>query len=264
MFISQYICLVQHKRNISSLQIIIKREEETIRDFSRRFGQAIQQVEVYNIDVVLQNFRRSFVPSTPFFHSLSLNSPITMEELYKQVDRYSTLEENIHATTQTVMITSKPTRSSKQEGKKLPEPREGQGKNRKKSRDQSQKKREPPQFTPLNITYERLLPLIRDLQDFKWLVPIQKNLSYRNLSVRCHYHRDCRHETNRCRSLKFMVERLIKAGHLRRYIKEVHRGKESAPIADKITADVVAPSESRSAINYILWGPFDDQYQSKR
>ena len=77
------------------------------------------------MDVVLQNFKRSFAPSTPFFHSLSLDPPATMEELYKRVDRYSTLEDNICAATQTFMITSKPTGSSKPNGKKPSEPREG-------------------------------------------------------------------------------------------------------------------------------------------
>ena len=60
------------------------------------------------------------------------------------------------------------------------------------------------------------------------------------------------------------MERLIKAGHLKRYVREVDRRAESVPIADKITTDEVAPSESRLAINYILGGPFDNQYQSKR
>ena len=36
------------------------------------------------------------------------------------------------------------------------------------------------------------------------------------------------------------------------------------PTVDKITAGVVSQSKSRPAINYILGGPFDDQYQSKR
>ena len=103
--------------NISSLQTIIKQEEKIIQDFTRRFGQAVQQVEVYSMDAVLQNFKKSFMPSTPFFHSLSLDPPATMEELYRRVDRYSTLEDNIRAMTQTVMITSKPARSSKLEGK---------------------------------------------------------------------------------------------------------------------------------------------------
>ena len=40
-FIYQYLCSIQQKKNISSLQTIIKQEEETIRDFTRRFGQAV-------------------------------------------------------------------------------------------------------------------------------------------------------------------------------------------------------------------------------
>ena len=182
-FVSQYLFSVQHKRNISSLQTIIKQEEETIKDFTRRFGQAVQQVKVYSIDIVLQNFRRNFVPSTIFFHSLSLDPPATMEEFYKRADRYSMLEDNICAATQTVMITSKPDGSSKVEGKKPLKPGEGQGKNQKRPRDHPHKKREPPQFTPMNIIYERLLSLIRDLPDFKWPWPIQTNPSQRNQFV---------------------------------------------------------------------------------
>ena len=70
------------------------------------------------MDVVFQNFRRSFGPSTPFFQSLSLDPPITMEELYKRVDRYSMLEDNIRITTQTVMITNQPIEEYKLHGKK--------------------------------------------------------------------------------------------------------------------------------------------------
>ena len=140
-----------------------------------RLGQVVQHVEVYNMDAILQNFRRSFALSSPFFHSLSLDSPTTMEELYKRANKYSTLVDNIRAITQTIMITSKPPGNIKLERKKSFESSQGQGKNRKWPRDQSWKKRETPKFTPLNIIYERLLPLIRDLPNFKWPVPIQTN-----------------------------------------------------------------------------------------
>ena len=40
-FVSQYLCSVRQKGNISSLQAILKREEESILDFTRRFGQAV-------------------------------------------------------------------------------------------------------------------------------------------------------------------------------------------------------------------------------
>ena len=70
------------------------------------------------MDVILQNFKKSFASSTLFFHSLSLDPPTTMEELYRQANRYSTLEDNIRAATQIVMITSKPARNSKPKVKK--------------------------------------------------------------------------------------------------------------------------------------------------
>ena len=89
------------------------------------------------MDAVLQNFKRSFGLSTPFFHSLSLDPLATMEELYRRVDRYSPLEDNIRIATQTIMITSKSAESNKPEGKKPSEPKEGQSKNPKRSRDQS-------------------------------------------------------------------------------------------------------------------------------
>ena len=60
-----------------------------------------------------------------------------------------------------------------------------------------------------------------------------------------------------------MVEKLIKAGHLRRYVKEPDHRVESRQAADKIAADVIIPTESRPTINNILGGPSDDQYQSK-
>ena len=91
------------------------------------------------MDTVLQNFERSFGPFTPFFHSLSLGPSVTMEELYRRADRYSTLDDNIRVVTQTIMIISKPVESNKSSKSK-----EGQSINRKRSRDQSQKKREPP------------------------------------------------------------------------------------------------------------------------
>ena len=94
-FVSQYLCSVIQNGNTSSLQSILKREDESIRDFIRKFRQEVQQIDVYSMDAILQNFRRSFGLTTPFFQSLSLDPPATMEELYRQADKFSTLEDNI-------------------------------------------------------------------------------------------------------------------------------------------------------------------------
>ena len=85
------------------------------------------------MDAVLQNFKISFGPSTPFFQSLSLDPPATMGELYKWADKYSMLEDNIHVAAQTVMITNQPDEGNKPYGKKSLESKECEGKDRKRS-----------------------------------------------------------------------------------------------------------------------------------
>ena len=135
-----------------------------------------------------------------------------------------------------------------------------QSKNQELSRDQSEIKREPPQFTPMNISYDRLLPLLRDHPDFKWPIPIQSDPAQRNQPLRCDYHRDHEHETNRCPSLKFMVEKLIRADHLRRYVRETVCEDEAAPVVERIATSAELPPEPRPTINYILGNLVDDLY----
>ena len=60
-----------------------------------------------------------------------------------------------------------------------------------------------------------------------------------------------------------MVEKLIKAGHLKRYIRDIDHGVELGQAADRVTVGAIAPSKSRPSNNYILVGPSNDQYQSK-
>ena len=246
MFISQYLCSFRQKENINSLKAILKREDESIRDFTCRFGQVVQQIDIYSMDAVLQNFRRSFGPTTLFFQSLSLDPPAIMEELYRRANKNSTLEDNIRAASQTVMITaqnSKPQRANPNRKEARTRIRSAPKKIRKKKKKKKKKKKEPPQFTPLNISYDRLLPLIQDHLDFKWPLPMRANPDQHNRSLRCDYHRDHDHETNCCQSLKFLVEKLIRAGHLRRYIWEPTHGTETAPAADRAITGVEHPSK---------------------
>ena len=60
------------------------------------------------------------------------------------------------------------------------------------------------------------------------------------------------------------MERLIKAGHLRRYVRETTRAADVAPTVERIASSAELPLEPRPAINYIMGGSAYDQYQSKR
>ena len=59
------------------------------------------------------------------------------------------------------------------------------------------------------------------------------------------------------------MEKLIRAGHLRKYIRESAYPAETTPVDERIAASSELPSEPRPTINYILGGLADDQYQSK-
>ena len=59
------------------------------------------------------------------------------------------------------------------------------------------------------------------------------------------------------------MEKIIKVGHLRRYLKEEDQGVEFGQPTGRIAASPKAPPKSKPTINYILGGPADDQYQSK-
>ena len=89
----------RHKQNISTLQNIKMRDNESLREFVKRFGQAVLQIEVCSMDAVLQIFKRSICPGTPFFESLAKKPPTTMDDLFRRANKYSMLEDDVRAAT---------------------------------------------------------------------------------------------------------------------------------------------------------------------
>ena len=60
--------------------------------------------------------------------------------------------------------------------------------------------------------------MIQDLSDFKWPEPIKTDQTKRDRSKKCAYHKDYGHTTKQCKSLHYLVEKLIRAGHLKQYV----------------------------------------------
>lgn len=59
-----------------------------LRDFMKRFEHTVLQVEPYSMDVISQIFKQSISPGMPFFESLAKKPPTTMDDLFRQVDKY--------------------------------------------------------------------------------------------------------------------------------------------------------------------------------
>ena len=57
------------------------------------------------MDVVLQIFKQSICLSMSFFKSLTKKPPMTMDDLFKQVNKYSMLEDDVHVATQQILVT---------------------------------------------------------------------------------------------------------------------------------------------------------------
>ena len=209
------------------------------------------------MDVVLQIFKRSICPGTPFFESLAKKPPITMDDLFRRANKYSMLEDDVRAATQQVLVAGQPSRGDAERNAKPPDrPRLSD------RRQEGPSRPDRPPSTPLSISYEKLLPMIQGLSDFRWPRPQGTDPSTRDRSKRCAFHKEHGHTTETCRSLQYLVERLIKAGHLKQYLCSDAGGKITSqhhnPGAPR------APAAPKAVINYINGGPSDEEYDSKR
>nr|CAN68057.1 hypothetical protein VITISV_020837 [Vitis vinifera] len=256
-FVGQYLCSARHKQNISTLQNIKMQDNESLREFVKRFSQAVFQVEACSMDAVLQIFKRSICPGTPFFESLAKKPPTTMDDLFRRVNKYSMLEDDVRAATQQVLVAGQTSRGGTERNAKLPDrPRSSD------LRQEGPSRSERPPLTPLSITYEKLLPMIQGLSDFRWPRPLGTDPSKRDHSKRCAFHKEHGHTTETCRCLHYLVERLIKAGHLKQYLCSDAGGKDASH--NHNTEALKAPPAPKAVINYINGGPSDEEYDSKR
>ena len=51
------------------------------------------------MNAILHIFKRNISPSTPFFESLAKKSPATMDDLFRQADKYFMLKDNVQVAT---------------------------------------------------------------------------------------------------------------------------------------------------------------------
>nr|CAN83046.1 hypothetical protein VITISV_015526 [Vitis vinifera] len=256
-FVGQYLCSARHKQNISTLQNIKMQDNESLREFVKRFGQAVLQIEACSMDAVLQIFKRSICPGTPFFESLAKKPPTTMDDLFRRANKYSMLEDDVRAATQQVLVAGRPARSNTERNTKPPD--------RPKPSDRKQEgpsRPEMPPLTPLSVSYEKLLPMIQGLSDFKWPRPIGTDPSTRDRSRRCAFHKDHGHTTETCRSFQYLVEKLIKAGHLKQYLRSDNGGRDAPQHHNP--GNLRAPAAPKAVINYITGGPSDEEFDSRR
>ncbi|RVW47930.1 hypothetical protein CK203_096801 [Vitis vinifera] len=73
------------------------------------------------MDAVLQIFKRSICPGTPFFESLAKKPPTTMDDLFRRANKYSMLEDDVRAATQQVLVAGRASRDNADRHAKPPD-----------------------------------------------------------------------------------------------------------------------------------------------
>ena len=182
---------------------------------------------------------------------------MTMDDLFRHASKYSILEDDVLAATQQILVAGQTSRNDAERSSKLSnQPRSSS------QRQEEQSRPELPPLTPLTVSYEKFLPMIQDLSDFRWPEPIRTDPAKRDHSKKCAYHKEHGHTIERCKSLHYLVERLIKVGHLKQYLRLEARVRDTPRDRDSGTSR--APVAPKAVINYIHGGPLDEEYNSKR
>lgn len=88
-------------------------ENESLKDFMKGFVQAVLQVESYSMDAIIQIFKWNIGLDTSFFESLSKKLPTSMDELFRQIDKYVMLEDDVQVASQQVLVTNRPAKNNK-------------------------------------------------------------------------------------------------------------------------------------------------------
>lgn len=124
-----------------------------------------------------------------------------------------------------------------------------------------QRQLDQPNLTPLYISYEKLLLMICELSDFRWPEPLKTDPTKRDRNKKCAYHKEQGHTMKQCRSLHYLVEKLVKVGHLKQYVRLSGKGGETSlnPATTVLTTSITP----RAVINYIHAEPLDEEYNSK-
>ncbi|XP_017431862.1 uncharacterized protein LOC108339233 [Vigna angularis] len=205
-------------RNLTYLELTnIKQEKgESLRDFMDRFNRIARQGRGVGKKFTISTLATALRPS-PFADNLFAKPPLTLDELQERDARFIRIEE-MRAIQRRQQEQTSTLGQEKKEGKKPFVSGE---------RPKGQKYREGPKgsrferYTPLNMPRARVLEEALSADVIR--VRPSRSSSKADGTKHCTYHLNIGHNTEDCTVLKDKVEELIRAGHLKRFVKEERR-----------------------------------------
>ncbi|XP_043815317.1 uncharacterized protein LOC110607481 [Manihot esculenta] len=221
--ISQFIAGVPAYKKTSYLETVRQRRNESLREYVARFNTEALQILELDEGRVVEAIQKGTI-SPEFFGSLSSKPPISLAELMKRAEKYIRQDDTL--------ITSRFPKEAADRGKASEERRPERHEKRQNKKpeayrqpwDQRNQRPFPPRvlktLTPLNATRAKVHIAVQNKEFLQWPKPMKAEASQRDLDKYCQYHRTHGHDTNNCYQLISEIERLIKRGHLRNFMKK--------------------------------------------
>ncbi|GFZ21685.1 hypothetical protein Acr_29g0008470 [Actinidia rufa] len=224
LFVANFMSCRNRQKNASHLFTVHQKETESLKDFVKRFNQAVLDVEDPSDKVIIMAMMEGLRPG-PLFDSLSKNVPETLSALQSKADKYIAAEE---------LAEAKRRRRGKEDHKrKEPDTRRVDYReemrykkpDRDSKRSNNRRPRTPPRrpefnLPSLNTPVAQVLSEIKHEEFIKWPGKIKTDPQRRNRNKYCEFHRDHGHNTEDCFQLREQIADLIKRGYLRKYITD--------------------------------------------
>ncbi|XP_010268094.1 PREDICTED: uncharacterized protein LOC104605153 [Nelumbo nucifera] len=162
---------------------------------------------------------------------IELNAPASMEEFLNQAAKFMKVEEALRSQLE---MSGKRKRIEEESGsskqcRKSKSPRRSRSpRNRRKAAGLRDDVHTPPvhnrNYTALNAKRGEILMQIKMAEYVRWPPLMRGDPANKNPNMYCHFRRDIGHDTKNCLNLKDEVEKLIRRGYLKQFIKREDRG----------------------------------------
>ena len=211
-FTTQFDTSRRHDLTTIALLNLRQEEGEPLRVFIDRFGVIAMKIKDLTPNLILMYMMTSLQPG-PFVDELAMRPPLSMQELRKRAAMFIRVEDmrRYQNNAQTPLVQADIRKPVKE-----PPPRE-------RNRPTERRPAKFSNYAPLNAPRSRILDEVLQAE----LIPPPRkyqNPPNADLSKYCHYHRNNDHTTDECDTLRDKIEELVRAGHLKHYIRETGEG----------------------------------------
>ncbi|XP_021598919.1 uncharacterized protein LOC110604945 [Manihot esculenta] len=228
-FINRFIVGLPVKRKMSYLEIMRHRGNESLREYVARFNSEALQIPKIDEGRAVEAMQKG-TTYLEFFGWLCRKPPTTLSELMKRTEKYIRQDD--------ALTTSRFAMDDRERGKV------GQDK---------------------RLDRVEVLVAVQDKDFVQWPKPMKAKASRRDPNKYCQYHKAHDYGTNDCCQLINEIERLIKRGHLRNFLKKLEGQRQQQGAAgERPKRQIRAPinDDSSKIINMIAGGT--GGYMSKR